>query len=764
MKPMHLRRLIFFSAIAALLASCSATKGLTDDQKLYTGAKIKIESTTKHMKKSEQKDFQDDLEALSRPKPNSTLLGMPIKLWIYNAFNPKHKSKGLGHWIQTRFGEPPVLASESALEKNREVFQNHMENQGFFRDTVILDTTVKAKKLTATYHVMLPDRYAIRNVTFPDDSSALSRSIQKTKRGTLLKPKRPYDLDNIKKERERIDTRLKERGFYYFSPDYIIDNVDSTVGNHQVDMDIKIKDSTPYAARQVYRIKDVIVYADYDIRGDTSLEHAKQTTYGGYKIIDPKNKFQPKIFDRTLVFKPGSIYNRTDHNLSLNRLTTLGVYKFVKARFVPVDTVKGNYLNAFYYLTPAKFKSIRFEVTALTRSNSSTGTEISLNWRHRNFLKGAELFTASLYGGAEKQLSKSYTTNILRYGGEVNLYVPRIIAPFHLPVHGPFVPKTRFRTGYEVYRSSAEYTLTSIFGSAGYDWKNTIRNEHQLTLVNINFVQPANITPVFQDSLEKNIVLRRTIEKQFIIGSIYNFNYNSLNVPNAKFKRNNFYFNGNLDLSGNILGLLTGANASQGNQKEIFGTPFSQYVRTELDFRHYYNLRRMKSFNTRFVAGIGIPYGNREQMPFIKEFFAGGTSDIRAFRSRALGPGSYYQPAIDSSGFYVDQPGDIKLEMNLEYRAKLFSIVRWAAFVDMGNVWTLKRDSSRPGAQFSGNFLSQIAVGAGLGLRFDVNILVLRLDVAFPIRKPWVTDSNKWDFGNINLGDAVYNLAIGYPF
>jgi outer membrane protein assembly factor BamA len=275
-------------------------------------------------------------------------------------------------------------------------------------------------------------------------------------------------------------------------------------------------------------------------------------------------------------------------------------------------------------------------------------------------------------------------------------------------------------------------------------------------------VQPANITPFFQKNLDTNVVLRRNIEKQFIIGSIYNYNYNSLAEPN--FKRNNFYFNGNLDLSGNIFGLVSGANASNGNLKGFFGTPFSQYVRAEVDFRHYYKLRKQSSFNTRFLAGIGYAYGNSEYMPYIKEFFAGGTSDIRAFRSRSLGPGSFYQPAIDTSGFYIDQPGDVKLEMNLEYRAKLFSIVRWAAFADLGNVWTLKNDTSRPGSQFSGKFLDQIAVGVGLGLRFDVNILVLRLDVAFPIRKPWVTEGSKWDLGSINFADAVYNLAIGYPF
>ncbi len=754
---MNANRLLYFLGIIILFESCSATKGLTDDQNLYYGSKIKIESTTRKMPKNQQKDFQDELEALLRPKPNSKILGMPVKLWIYNSFNPKHKTKGLGHWIQTKFGEPPVIASTSALEKNRAIFQNRMENRGFFRDTVTFDTTVKNRKLTAVYNVTVHERYRIRNVTFPGDSSILSKRIARISKNTILKPKRPYDLDNIKRERERIDARLKERGFFYFSPDDLIVNVDSTVGEHQVDMQVDIKETTPPEAQQVYKIKDVIVYADFRIRGDTSLANAKITPYGGYKIVDPRRRFQPKIFSRTLVFKPGDVYNRTDHNLSLNRLTTLGVYKFVKARFEPVDSVKGNYLNAFYYLTPTQFKSLRFEVTALSRSNSTTGTELSLNWRHRNFFKGAELFTVSVYGGAETQVSTAYTTNIFRYGGDLNLYIPRIISPIKLPVRGPFVPKTRFRLAYEVFNSSAEYTLTSMIGSAGYQWKNTLKNEHQLTLINIDYVQPTNVTRLYRDSvIAKYPYLKHVIDTQFIIGSIYNFNYNTQTVPN--FKRNNYYFNANVDLSGNILGILTGASSS--NQKEIFGKPFSQYFRAEIDVRHYYNLRRMKSFNTRFDAGIGYAWGNSQRMPYIKEFFAGGTSDIRAFRSRTLGPGSYYNVQANTLGYTLEQAGDVKLELNLEYRAKLFSIVRWAAFADMGNVWTLKKDPNRPGSQFSGNFLDQIAVGAGLGLRFDVNILVLRFDVAFPVRKPWL-EGNKWDF---DLSEPVYNIAIGYPF
>ncbi|HEY2726101.1 MAG TPA: BamA/TamA family outer membrane protein, partial [Parafilimonas sp.] len=348
-----------------------------------------------------------------------------------------------------------------------------------------------------------------------------------------------------------------------------------------------------------------------------------------------------------------------------------------------------------------------------------------------------------------------------------DLYVPRILAPFNLNTNSAFVPQTKFSLGYQLYNSTAQYLLTSSTGSYGYIWKNDITNEQQFTPININYVQPANITDSFQRALDTSIELRRSIEKQFILGSIYNYNYNSLAKPNTNI--NNFYFNGNVDVSGNVLGLLTGGNENKGKQKEILGTPFTQYVRLEGDFRHYLKLggSQYRSFNTRIDAGVGYAYGNDTIMPFIKEFFAGGVSDLRGFRARTLGPGTYYGGNPRDS-FIAEQPGDVKLLGMFEYRDKLFSIVRYALFVDAGNIWTLKNDPLRPGSKFTSNFLNQLAVDGGVGLRFDISILVLRLDVAFPLRLPYQLPAGKYsvDFGSSDWrkNNLVFNLAIGYPF
>lgn len=750
---------IYVLITLVLAGACNNTKYLKGNQQLYTGATVKIESPETVPNK---KALRSELSDLLRPKPNSGILGLKVKLWAYNiAGNPK--GKGLRYWLKYKFGEPPVLASLSAMEKNRSILQNRLENRGFFGDTVTFDTSVKNRRASVTYTATVGKQYTYGKVQFPADSSDLGKAIAQATRRSRLRTGRAYDLDMIKEERVRIDDRLKQKGFYYFSDDYLLAKADSTVGENKVDITMQVKPEMPSQAGKPYRINKVVVYADYDVQ-DTVIRPSAMSKIDGYTIVDRKHQFNPKIFSRTLVFDSGDLYNREAHNLSLNRLTTLGVFKYVKARFLEVPNSKQPLLNVNYYLTPTERKSIRFEASALTKSNNANGGELSVNWRHRNLLKGAELFVVTAYAGLEQQISGQGNIATRRVGATVSLSVPRIIAPFRFNTNSGFVPKTKAELGYEIYNRSNQYTLTSSKATFGYIWKESAQKEHTLNLVSINYVKPTNITDSFQKQLDTNITLARSIERQFIIGTNYNFNLNTQINPNRK--RNNFYFNGNIDLSGNLLGVATGARVTEGKQREIFNTPFSQYTKLEADFRHYLSFGRFTQFVSRIYGGVGFAYGNSLTMPFIKQFFAGGVNDLRAFRSRSIGPGTYYGGDRRNNGFLPDQPGDVKLEMNAELRAKLFSIVRGAVFIDAGNIWTRKEDPSRAGSQFTKDFLQQIAVGSGVGLRFDISILILRFDVAFPLRKPWLPDGERWVIKDLKLfaSDWVYNLAIGYPF
>jgi outer membrane protein assembly factor BamA len=277
------------------------------------------------------------------------------------------------------------------------------------------------------------------------------------------------------------------------------------------------------------------------------------------------------------------------------------------------------------------------------------------------------------------------------------------------------------------------------------------------------------VTQIYLDSLKNDPTLGKAIDTQFILGSSYNYLYNTLVRRQTG---NGIYFNGLLDLSGNVAGLFTKGTVKKGGKEgRIFGAPFSQYVKVETDFRVYRKVSNSSIWANRIIVGVGLPHGNSLELPFIKQFFVGGNNSLRAFRSRSVGPGTYLSPNIADKGFVPDQSGDIKLELNSELRFKIINVVHGAVFVDAGNVWLFNESQLKPGGKFTNKFISELAVGTGVGIRFDINILVLRLDVGFPLRKPFLAEKNRWVINLIDLKDKdwrkdnlVFNLAIGYPF
>jgi outer membrane protein insertion porin family len=760
--------ILYILLLIVLVYGCGGTQHLPEGELLYTGAKIKVEG--KATTKSDRKAIKAALEELVRPKPNSSFLGIRPKLFFYNLAGTPKKEKGFRHWLKTKVGEPPVLYSKVDLEYTTKVLENYSENNGYFNTKATSDSTRHGKKATATYTVIPKQRYTIRTVQFPQDSSLIASTVRETQERSLLQVDNGYSLDAIKEERNRIDARLKEKGFYYFNADYIKVQVDSTVADHKVDLIVKIKEETPALASQQYKINKVIVYPNYAINSDkltTTSDSIVQ--YKDFTIIDPDNLFKPRVFDRTLYFAKGDLYNRTDHNLSLNRLVNLGTFKFVKNQFKVADTL-GNYLDAYYYLTPLPKKSIRLELLAKTNSANYTGTELNINWGNRNLFKGAEQLTISAFGGMEVQVSgQNNGFNVYRFGTEANMIWPRIIAPFKFQSASGYVPKTKATLGYEFQNRTKLYSLQTFKGSFGYLWKENERKEHLLNVTEITYASPQNVTALYQEQIAINASLGKVIEKQLIFGPTYSYTFTNTMLNNRK---NTFYYKGGLDLSGNGTGLITGANSKAGKTKEVFKVPFSQFIKVESELRHYLKLGKESQLASRVIVGAGLAYGNSEEMPFIKQFFNGGTNSIRAFRARSIGPGSYDGSAATSaSGFLADQSGDFKLEFNTEYRAQIYGLVKGALFVDAGNIWLLKENADKPGAKLSKDFMKELAVGVGAGLRFDFSFLVLRTDLAFPIRKPFLANGNRWVLDKVNFGSGtwrnenlVFNLAIGYPF
>lgn len=769
---------VLVSGFTAAVVSCSNTKFLKQGQLLYTGANIKVENDS--LSKKEKEALKSALEENLTPKPNSSFLGLKPKLYAYNITSEPKKEKGIKYWLKYKFGEKPVLLGDVDREFNKDIVENYSENKGYFNAKAKYDTVSKNKKAKVIYTVNPGTRYIISNVKFVKDSSLVNNEIQNLKEKTLLKTGQPFDLDVIKSERERIDSGLKEQGFYYFNPDNIIVQADSTVSkNHKVELIVKLKDNTPALATQQYSIDKVVVFPDYNLRDvkrgkyqiPMATDSLSKYAYKDIFIVDPNNKFKPKVFDRALYFNKGDLYNRKDHNLSLNRLINLGVFKFVKNEFVVSDSLNHKF-DAYYILTPRDFQSLRLEALGRTNSANYAGSELNLNWTHRNLFGGAEQFKAAVFGAFDVQMGGPQDAeNIFRAGANAQLSIPRIVAPFRFNSSSAFVPRTNINIGYEFQNRTSLYTLNTFSASFGYAWKENARKEHELKVLDVTLVDPAEVTQKYKDKALLNPYLARVVDQQLIFGPTYSYTYTTTMLP----KKNTFYYKGMLDLAGNITGLITGADYKEDKTKNIFGIPFSQYAKIENDFRFYHKLNEKNSIATRLIAGVAIPYGNSEFIPFSRQFFVGGSNSIRAFRARTLGPGSFDPRKAENSGinsnFLFDQSGDIKLELNAEYRANIYKFLNVAFFADAGNIWLINEDVDRPGAKFSKEFVSEVAVGAGVGLRLDFSILILRLDVAMPLRVPYYEKNDRWTFDKIKFGDSswrkdnlILNIAIGYPF
>jgi outer membrane protein assembly factor BamA len=752
-----------------IFSSCSVKKYLQPGEAFYNGTSIKINQDT--VKVRNAKTLNAELKNLVRPKPNKKLLGRRWKVWYYYAAGEVTKDKGFRHWMKNKVGEAPVLMSDVNPERNVEILTNYLENNGFFFATGSGDTTIRKKEGRSTYTVTPGHRYHIRKITFPTDSGRSAVLIAESEKETLLKKGNAYNFQLLKDERFRIDQYLKQRGYYLFNEDYILMRVDSNVGNHEVDIYVTVKKETTREALIPWSIDNIFIFPNYEPTSD-SIKTDSIFWQNGFFLVDPEKLYKPKVFDRVISYKPGIIYNREDHNKTLSRLVNLGTFRFVKNTFEELPNPKDTgILNAYYYLYAAKQRNIRLESSGKTNSANLAGIELNLNWRNRNLFRGAEQFMFKLYGGFDIQFGgQNRGYNIYHFGAEGSITWPRLVPTSFVPT-GTFVPYTKLSISDEWQRRQRLYTVNTFKAAYTWGWRPTIRKEHTFAPIQITFVDNSSVSQEYLDLIALDSNLARVIEEQLIVGPEYNYTYN--NTINPK-KSNGWYYHGYVSLSNNILGLIDGADAKTGNVKSLFGVQYSQFIKTEQDLRYYRKLSRIttdKQWVNRINLGVGIPYGNSMQLPFIKQFFTGGANSNRAFRVRSVGPGTYRAP-VSTSGFIPDLVGDIKLEMNSEYRTRLYGSMYGAAFVDASNIWLFNDNPGLPGAKFSKSFLRELAVGTGIGLRFDIaGIFMIRLDTGIPIRKPYFPEGQRWVFNQIDFGDPAWrkeniilNLAVGLPF
>ncbi|HMG92869.1 MAG TPA: BamA/TamA family outer membrane protein [Chryseolinea sp.] len=791
--------------IAVVFSGCQGTKFLKDGEALYTGSKIHFETTGRRV--GRKKVLEKELQDLITPKPNSTVLGMRPGVWFYYVAGTPKKKKGLKSFIKNKLGQPPVLMSEINPERTAKVLEAQLFNEGYFKSSVSGEAKTKGKEGKAIYTVKISRPYRLDSIRYPNPRDSVYASIIRTlKEESLLKPRQRYDLARMQAEQERIEEKLENYGFYYFDDRFLIFEADSTVGRRQdttsvrrkestegrrkgstvrrrrVDLDLKLEPGIPRRARRIYSINQVTVFPNYSLT-DTLKNNADTVVIDSINFVDSTRYFRPTIITRVINIKKGTTYSREDQELTLSHLMGLGVFKFVNIKYseaFPDSTL----LNANIYLTPLQKKSLRAEVQAVSKSNNFVGPGLSFTFTNRNFLRGAELFQLSLSGAYEVQVGRQNQgpLNSFETGLETSLTVPRFISPIRIDYNSrKYLPKTVFKVGFNFQNRVGYYRLNSLNVNYGYIWRESAAKSHELYPADISFVRTDKKSQAFIDMVQSNPILENSFENQFIIGARYAYTLNTqLNedpmrkFERKKFRTHNFYFNGNVDIAGNLIhGVQNMMYKSSEEPYDLFGAPYSQFVKGDVDFRYYYQLDEHNKLATRFITGVGYAYSNSTTLPYIKQFSIGGSSSIRAFPARSIGPGSYNvrENIPEDSTLFIDQRGDIKLEGSAEYRFDIFKSLKGAVFVDAGNIWLMRADTlHRPGGEFNVHtFLDQIAVGTGVGLRFDFSFFVLRFDLAFPLRKPYLEDA--WVTDEIDFGSSawrkenlIFNIAIGYPF
>jgi len=757
-------------ALVFLFTSCSVSKHLNDDARVHTKTNIKIDKPEIIVNR---KKVEPVLYSIANPKPATG-----ISKWQTNLYNKQSKkakrdstgrAKGIRGWIIRTIGLPPVYFNSKRINRSRNSLKKYFYDNGYFGTTIKVDTIVKKKEVTVNYNVFAKKQYHIRNIHIPNDSLEIVRKIFNPEQKSKLIPGTPYSQVNITSERERLTELANNLGYINASKELFYFFVDTALGGRQADIYIQLqqpKDSTVFKA---FHLNQDIIFANYSLLKD--MTGADTTDIDNHRIIQKKNIIRPKVLANIINGEKGEIYSLKKNDNSLTRLLDLGIYKFVNLK-IDQEIDDTSYLfNRTYLLTPGLMQDVTAEFEANSRSTSYFGIAASVTYSHKNIFRGAERLDIILSGGVGSQVSGSERLlNRLDGAFEIRLTLPKLLPPFSkVKTSGAFVPKTLINFGNNYQHWAEYYTVNNFITQYGVRWSKAIKRIHQLYPININQFHVLNITDAMRDLFVENPRLESSFTDVFILGFFYNY---TLSTQTTNTTLPYFYMRTGFETSGNLANLLISTFDNQQEKPyKIFDVPFSQFVRLDGDFRYFIPLRN-KAFVSRFIAGIGIPYGNAKVLPYIKQYFIGGPSSIRAFPFRAIGPGSVVPPIPEENSF-IEQTGDMRLEVNFEYRFPLISYLKGAVFVDAGNIWLLNDiDDTAPEGVFDINrFYKEIAVGTGLGFRLDLNVLVIRLDLAFPLRVPWLEEGNRWvvsdiDFGNYDWrkDNIQWNFAIGYPF
>lgn len=723
---------------------CTGLKTISTGDPLYIGSEVKLSGW------ENKKKLTPIIKDVLKPKPNNRFLWMRPAVARNNMLSDKARKKKF--W-RNKIASPVLLSHASPIQIMSAI-QNRMFHQGYFHNIVAFDTIrIGKRKAKYKYTITLREPYRFEAIEFPKPSNDLTQKINSSREESLLKKGDIYTLEAVKNERIRIDRSLKESGYIYFNPEFITVKADSITGNHQINADVTIKPETPPESRKPYTIRKIFIHDDH------VLDNTKADTlqFSNYYLISQHKALRLAALQQGIFLKPNELYSRSNYLQTIRYMNELPIIRNANIKFIP--QAKTDSLDVVLYLSQRKRYAYSAELNAIFRSTNYFGPGVVFSFTDRNRNLGSEMLKINLRGRVEVQIVDGEFNPAYELGLEVNYRLPRFYPMFLFNSAKKSLPKTNISVGYNLFNRLDLYRLNSVFTNFGYRWSKNDRVSHSFNPIEVIFTQipEDSKSEEFLDYLEENPGVQRSFDEQFIVGSGYEFTYQP-----ATGSVNEFFFRGGIDMAGNLLnGLYSGTNSSKDSlgRYTLMGVPFSQYLRTRIDLRYNFNFNKRSKLVARFSTGVGVPLGNSKALPYVKQFYVGGTNSLRSFIARSVGPGSEAPPVG-----YNDLTGDIRLEGNLEYRFDVSGNLKGALFMDAGNIWLFNEDSSRPNGTFRFNtFVNEIAISSGWGLRWDFTFLVARLDFAYTVRTPYLPIGERW-ITDFNFWKPALNIAIGYPF
>ena len=753
------------------LVSCSIRKHIPEDKMILKNNVVEIYSQDVDFTKS---DISSYIIQSSNPK----FLGIMPLTWLY--YKTENKSSKLFQWINKTAGEKPVYFNNEMKENSVEQISKYLNDIGYFNSGI--STKIKNKKgISKVYYGIYPAKpYIVDVVSYKIADSNIYNYVKEIEETLPVQKGVIYNVFKLDDERDMISEHLKNNGYFYFTKDYIFMEVDTNFNDKKANINIRIDNVLdPFTQKTVnhkqYKINDIYIYPKgtllNNVKADTTLytfelnKHFGDETY--YFIYNEDPRIRLKTFDNIIQIQTGSLYNFHQVTQTYKALNNLKIYNLTNIDFEPVEYNNDsiNLLNCNIVLNRTKVNYYSLQLEG-TNSSGDLGILGSFTYRNKNIFKGSEIFNISLRAGTQAQsvlddFGNTSLFNTKEFGIDASIFFPKFLSPIKLKNFAKeYQPRTTLTVGYNLQERPI-YTRQIALLTFGYNWMKNKYEQHIFTPLTLNSVK-VEPTPSFEAILEQetNQRIKDQYTSHLIFGLDYTYVFNNQNV---RFIEDFFYFKANIQSSGNLLSAFNNTSAIKtiDNYHEIFGIRYAQYIRLAFDFRYFKYVYGENQIATRFMLGTGIPYGNSNDMPFEKSFYAGGSNGMRGWQFRELGPGTFNNP----DNLNIERIGDIQLEFNLEYRFPIHSVIKGAVFTDIGNIWTMKENETFTGGQFKfDTFYKQLAADAGIGIRLDFSFFLFRLDAATPIVNPAYPEGDRWRISKLRFKDFILNFGIGYPF